>query len=107
MAWMEGMDGLHGGQGAGGEEATLAALLASPQAVPVPASGEARHPSPQAVPASRKKLVIVLVGLPARGKSYISHRLVNYLTWIGVRCRLFNVGAFRHALGDALRCPAY
>lgn len=39
--------------------------------------------------------MIVLVGLPARGKSYISHRLVNYLTWVGVRCRLFNVGAFR------------
>mmetsp|Transcript_19141 Transcript_19141/g.44494 ORF Transcript_19141/g.44494 Transcript_19141/m.44494 type:complete len:506 (+) Transcript_19141:368-1885(+) len=43
----------------------------------------------------REKLVVVLVGLPARGKSYISHRLVNYLNWYGVRCRLFNVGAFR------------
>jgi len=42
-----------------------------------------------------QKLVVVLVGLPARGKSYISHRLVNYMNWFGVRCRLFNVGAFR------------
>lgn len=42
-----------------------------------------------------QKLVVVLVGLPARGKSYISHRLVNYMNWCGVRCRLFNVGAFR------------
>eukprot|EP00292_Cryptomonas_paramecium_P003144 CAMPEP_0113686580 /NCGR_PEP_ID=MMETSP0038_2-20120614/15377_1 /TAXON_ID=2898 /ORGANISM="Cryptomonas paramecium" /LENGTH=621 /DNA_ID=CAMNT_0000606935 /DNA_START=151 /DNA_END=2013 /DNA_ORIENTATION=- /assembly_acc=CAM_ASM_000170 len=45
--------------------------------------------------ASREKLVVVLVGLPARGKSYISHRLVNYLSWIGIQCRLFNVGAYR------------
>jgi len=45
--------------------------------------------------ARAQKLVVVLVGLPARGKSYISHRLVNYMNWYGVRCRLFNVGAFR------------
>lgn len=43
----------------------------------------------------KEKLVVVLVGLPARGKSYISHRLVNYLNWFGVRCKLFNVGAYR------------
>lgn len=42
-----------------------------------------------------EKLIVVLVGLPARGKSYISHRLVNYMNWFGVFCRLFNVGAFR------------
>jgi hypothetical protein len=39
--------------------------------------------------------VLVLVGLPARGKSYIAHKLVNYLNWTGRRARLFNVGAFR------------
>eukprot|EP00960_Hanusia_phi_P032973 750174-Hanusia_phi.AAC.3 len=43
----------------------------------------------------REKLVVILVGLPARGKSYISHRLVNYLNWYGIHCRLFNVGAYR------------
>lgn len=42
-----------------------------------------------------EKLVLVLVGLPARGKSYIAHKLVNYLNWTGRRARLFNVGAFR------------
>ena len=42
-----------------------------------------------------QKLIVVLVGLPARGKSYISHRLVNYMNWCGVRTRLFNVGAYR------------
>ena len=28
-----------------------------------------------------QRLVVILVGLPARGKSYISHRLVNYMNW--------------------------
>jgi adenylylsulfate kinase-like enzyme len=51
---------------------------------------------------SKKKLVVVLVGLPARGKSYISHRLVNYLNWVGIRCKLFNVGAARRSV-SALR----
>ena len=31
--------------------------------------------------APKTKLLIVMVGLPARGKSFISHRLTNYLTW--------------------------
>uniref|UniRef100_A0A673G661 6-phosphofructo-2-kinase domain-containing protein n=1 Tax=Sinocyclocheilus rhinocerous TaxID=307959 RepID=A0A673G661_9TELE len=28
--------------------------------------------------------VIVLIGLPARGKTYISKKLTRYLNWIGV-----------------------
>jgi hypothetical protein len=45
-------------------------------------------------------LVLVLVGLPARGKSYIAHKLVSYLNWAGRRARLFNVGAFRRQAVD-------
>eukprot|EP00960_Hanusia_phi_P018766 553064-Hanusia_phi.AAC.2 len=40
-----------------------------------------------------------MVGLPARGKSFISHRLTNYLTWYGLRTKVFNVGAYRRAVG--------
>ncbi|MES1918705.1 hypothetical protein MHBO_000627 [Bonamia ostreae] len=41
------------------------------------------------------KLIIILVGLPARGKSYISHKLSNFLNWRGHSCRVFNVGQYR------------
>ncbi len=43
------------------------------------------------------QLVLVLVGLPARGKSYMAHRLRRYLGWLGYRTRVFNVGAYRRA----------
>ncbi|KAI8818889.1 6-phosphofructo-2-kinase-domain-containing protein [Fimicolochytrium jonesii] len=33
-----------------------------------------------------------MVGLPARGKSYISKKLVRYLAWSGFNTRVFNVG---------------
>ncbi|KAJ3586261.1 hypothetical protein NHX12_012661 [Muraenolepis orangiensis] len=39
--------------------------------------------------------MIVMVGLPARGKTYISKKLTRYLNWIGVLTRVFNVGQYR------------
>ncbi|TRY98610.1 hypothetical protein DNTS_005288 [Danionella cerebrum] len=39
--------------------------------------------------------VIVLVGLPARGKTYISKKLTRYLNWIGVPTKVFNLGVYR------------
>jgi 6-phosphofructo-2-kinase len=41
------------------------------------------------------KLVIVMVGLPARGKSYITNKLTRYLNWLQHECRVFNVGNTR------------
>ncbi|KAL3077145.1 hypothetical protein niasHS_013134 [Heterodera schachtii] len=44
--------------------------------------------------------VIALVGLPARGKTYISHKLCRYLNWIGIKTRAFNVGEYRRQACD-------
>ncbi|GAA6097878.1 6-phosphofructo-2-kinase/fructose-2,6-bisphosphatase 3 isoform X4 [Tachysurus ichikawai] len=40
-------------------------------------------------------LVIVMVGLPARGKTYMSRKLTRYLNWIGIPTKVFNVGEYR------------
>lgn len=34
--------------------------------------------------------VIALAGLPARGKTYISHKLCRYLNWIGIKTKGFH-----------------
>uniref|UniRef100_A0A6B2L3P3 6-phosphofructo-2-kinase domain-containing protein n=1 Tax=Arcella intermedia TaxID=1963864 RepID=A0A6B2L3P3_9EUKA len=36
--------------------------------------------------------------MPARGKSYISHKLQHYLRWIGYNTRTFNVGSRRRKM---------
>lgn len=46
------------------------------------------------------KLVIVLVGLPARGKSYIARKLCRYLNWLQYDTKVFNVGNKRRALNN-------
>jgi 6-phosphofructo-2-kinase len=38
------------------------------------------------------KLVIVMVGLPARGKSYIVKKIARYLNWLQHPTEIFNVG---------------
>lgn len=43
------------------------------------------------------KLVIVMVGLPARGKSYITKKLQRYLSWQQHESRIFNVGNRRRS----------
>jgi 6-phosphofructo-2-kinase len=44
-------------------------------------------------------LVIAMVGLPARGKSYIVNMVLRYLKWIGYDSRVFNVGSYRRKMG--------
>ena len=40
--------------------------------------------------------VIALVGLPARGKTYISKKLSRYLNWIGVNTKVSNSTVFEN-----------
>ena len=43
------------------------------------------------------KLAVVMVGLPARGKSYTARHIERYLSWLGYRTGVFNVGEYRRA----------
>lgn len=52
------------------------------------------------------KLVIVMVGLPARGKSYITNKLTRYLNWLQHDCRVFNVGNTRRMDKENVLGPA-
>lgn len=47
------------------------------------------------------KIALVMVGLPARGKSYIARKLARYLSWAGHETRVFNVGTYRRNLSGA------
>lgn len=44
---------------------------------------------------SEKKLIVFMVGLPARGKSYTAKKLQAKLTEQHLRVKLFNNGALR------------
>jgi 6-phosphofructo-2-kinase len=44
------------------------------------------------------KLVIVMVGLPARGKSYVTKKLARYLNWLQHDTKIFNVGNRRRKI---------
>ena len=47
-------------------------------------------------------IVLVMVGLPARGKTYIARKLARYLNWLGISAQVFNVGNYRRKhLGSA------
>jgi broad specificity phosphatase PhoE/predicted kinase len=41
------------------------------------------------------KLALVMVGLPARGKTFIARKLARYLSWLGHSTQVFNVGSYR------------
>jgi len=51
--------------------------------------------------ATPDKHAFVMVGLPARGKSYIARKLARYLRWLGHDTRVFNVGSYRRELVGA------
>ncbi|XP_078159910.1 6-phosphofructo-2-kinase/fructose-2,6-bisphosphatase-like isoform X1 [Carex rostrata] len=46
-------------------------------------------------PKEHRNLAIVLVGLPARGKTFTAAKLTRYLRWLGHETKHFNVGKYR------------
>lgn len=50
----------------------------------------------QTIP-EESQICVVMVGLPARGKSLIAKKIVSYLKWLSINARSFNVGSYRRA----------
>lgn len=42
-----------------------------------------------------------MVGLPGRGKTYISQKVCRYLQWLGIDTQVFNVGNYRRQLFES------
>jgi broad specificity phosphatase PhoE len=55
----------------------------------------------------RTRLVVAMVGLPARGKSYLARRICQYLCWLGYVAKVFNVGQYRRAALGPKVAPAF
>lgn len=54
-----------------------------------------------------KGIIFVMVGLPARGKSYVAMKLVRYLQWLGYGARVFNVGNHRRTMETGVQDSKY
>jgi broad specificity phosphatase PhoE/predicted kinase len=57
--------------------------------------------------AKGRQFVVVMVGLPARGKTYTARRLARYLSWLGYPTRVFNLGDARRARLGAQQSAAF
>ncbi|GAB7346102.1 hypothetical protein MBLNU457_4859t1 [Dothideomycetes sp. NU457] len=47
------------------------------------------------IQAEETRICVVMVGLPARGKSLIASKVVRYLAWLSIPAKTFNVGQYR------------
>ena len=53
------------------------------------------------------KILVVTMGLPARGKTHISRALERYLRWMGVKTQVVSLGDYRRkTLGSAQQLPS-
>ena len=44
------------------------------------------------------KIIIAMVGLPARGKSFTANNLSRFLNWCGIKTKIFNSGEYRRKM---------
>ncbi|KAJ3509227.1 hypothetical protein NLJ89_g5335 [Agrocybe chaxingu] len=52
------------------------------------------------------KILVITIGLPARGKTHISRALERYLRWMGVKTQVVSLGDYRRKqLGGAQKLP--
>ncbi|GLI68462.1 hypothetical protein VaNZ11_012887 [Volvox africanus] len=109
-----GLEGAGGGGGlagdAGGISSGWASCVGGGRAAaparthPAAAQGTSRIRTSGAL-VRKNKLVIIMVGLPGRGKTFLCNKLCCYLNWLGHATRHFNVGSYRRRqkLADELQ----
>jgi 6-phosphofructo-2-kinase / fructose-2,6-biphosphatase 4 len=52
------------------------------------------------------KILVIAVGLPARGKTHISRALERYLRWMGIKTQVVSLGDYRRkTIGGAQQLP--
>lgn len=52
------------------------------------------------------KILVITIGLPARGKTHISRSLERYLRWMGIKTQVVSLGDYRRkTLGGAQKLP--
>ncbi|CAI5471358.1 unnamed protein product [Closterium sp. Yama58-4] len=93
--------------GAAGEDVSAAAAAAAglvqhprlsfPEDLPEAAGAVAAAAAAERLlgPKERRRLAIIMVGLPARGKTFTAAKLTRYLRWLGHETKHFNVGKYR------------
>jgi broad specificity phosphatase PhoE/predicted kinase len=54
-----------------------------------------------------QKLALVMVGLPARGKTFVARKVQRYISWLGYRTLWVNVGDYRRARAGAKQPAGY
>jgi Mrp family chromosome partitioning ATPase len=85
-----------GGSSAAGGAAGAAAGAASADGSAAAAAATPRAPAqPTFSGPQRNKLIVIMVGLPGRGKTFLCNKLRCYLSWLGHNTAHFNVGAYR------------
>ncbi|KAL6057924.1 6-phosphofructo-2-kinase/fructose-2,6-bisphosphatase 2 [Balamuthia mandrillaris] len=67
----------------------------------------ARRPDNHMLGIPGQKLIFVMVGLPARGKTYIARKIARYCNWLGVPTQVFNVGSYRRNRLGAYQPPEF
>lgn len=71
-------------------------------ATDLPIPPRLRSSSTASIPSSTPhKIVFALVGLPARGKSFIASKIVSFFKWSGTSARIFNAGSKRRQMEGA------
>ncbi|KAI9359229.1 histidine phosphatase superfamily [Zopfochytrium polystomum] len=90
---------------------TPSPVAAADAAASSPAAGASSPTSPPSIStptaAPTARLVVAMVGLPARGKTYVARKAARYLGWLGHQAQIFNVGNYRRRMAGATQDSSF